>query len=424
MNGMRKWWRAAVFALAGGVLAACGGGEDPATGRAATPTAAVAEGHRDAQGYALSTVIWQQLEIPVCWTNPSASDATEREWVRLAVQRTWERSSQVRFTGWNACPANNPHDAVRIRIADTTAAPATYSLGNRIPALDTGVILNFTFANWSQECTQHDATFRRHCIEAIAAHEFGHVLGFAHEQGRPDTPTEVCERNPAGIPGDTLVGAWDPQSILNYCNPRFNNDGMLSETDVAMVQRYYRAPLRDADFTFDADFYLSYYPDLRAAFGNDQQAARDHWVNWGRREGRRASLEFDAGYYLAIHPDLRAAYGNDHVAALTHWANFGINEGRRGSREVDVRYYINTYADARQWGGENYRYAMSHWVGNGFALQRQASAEFGIANYFARYPDLREAYRYTSSFTAYTNDANLGFMHWLKWGKDEQRTGS
>jgi len=82
---------------------------------------------------------------------------------------------------------------------------------------------------------------REYCIKGIAVHEFGHALGFAHEQNRSDTPGE-CRQLKQGTSGDVLLTPYDPRSVMNYCNPKYNNDGMLSALDIAAVRELYGEP--------------------------------------------------------------------------------------------------------------------------------------------------------------------------------------
>lgn len=372
-------------------------------------------------GYVLTSSVWKQSSIPVCWVNPGANDGSERLWVQRAVERTWARNSQVGFTGWGTCPATNQQNAIRIRIADE--GPRVEALGQPIVNIASGMVLNFTFATWSQSCTSSPA-MRRSCIESIGVHEFGHALGFAHEQNRPDTPRDTCRAEPQGTNGNVTVGNWDPNSVMNYCNPAYNGFGALSPVDIQTVQAYYKAPLTDSHFSFDADFYLSLYPDLRNAFGYDHQAALNHWNNTGINEGRRASREFDVVFYLNQYPDLKQAFGNNYAAALNHWKTAGINEGRQGSREVNVSYYLNLYGDLRNAFGQNYRAALNHWKSTGLNEGRQASAQFAISNYFNRYADLRAAFQYTNSFSTFKDDNTLGLLHWVSTGVREGRIGN
>ena len=118
------------------------------------------------------------------------------------------------------------------------AGPHTKGLGKFISGIKQGMVLNFTFQTWSPTCSQPES-MRKQCIESIAVHEFGHAIGFAHEQNRPDTPGE-CANLKQGTNGDRLdITPWDPHSVMNYCNPVYNNNGNLSEFDIKAVQYVY-----------------------------------------------------------------------------------------------------------------------------------------------------------------------------------------
>jgi hypothetical protein len=182
-------------------------------------------------GTVLRSSKWESFPIRVCWENPSADNSRYRSISRSAVEETWERYSRVRFVGWSKCTDNAR--GIRIKIADE--GPHVKSLGKYLDARPQGMVLNFTFANWSQECQQD----RDHCVYVIAAHEFGHALGFAHEQNRDDAPKQCRDENAQGTNGDYNVTKYDPFSIMNYCNPEWNGDGKLSELDIEAVQKFY-----------------------------------------------------------------------------------------------------------------------------------------------------------------------------------------
>jgi matrixin len=173
--------------------------------------------------------VWPGDGISVCWENPTQQNATEREWTRAAVAAAWPQHAAVDFYGWGACSSGQK--GIRIQIDDS--GPRTLGLGNQLDGVSQGMLLNFTFANWSTSCQQS----RQFCIEAIAVHEFGHALGFAHEQNRSDTPNWCNQEQ--GSDGTYTIGDWDLDSVMNYCNPDWNGNGQLSATDIAGVRQVY-----------------------------------------------------------------------------------------------------------------------------------------------------------------------------------------
>jgi uncharacterized protein YaeQ len=178
-------------------------------------------------------------------------------------------------------------------------------------------------------------------------------------------------------------------------------------------------PLKSSSSSFDVQFYLNHYPDLKAAFGNNYAAAIDHWSNQGLPiEGRRGSREFDVQFYLGHYSDLQAAFGNNYTAAIDHWLNKGLPiEERRGSREFDVQFYLNHYPDLKTAFGNNYTAAIDHWSNQGLPNEgRCGSREFDVQFYLNHYPDLK---------TAFGNNYTAAIDHWINQGlPNEGRHGS
>lgn len=212
------------------------------------------------KGYVLTTGIWPitlpTTQIPVCWINPTAADQAKRAIVQNAVARTWEAVSNVRFVGWAECPM--PFDITTnksIRILIEESWPRSV-VGKSITNISPGMHLNFTFTDpiWSACSTSISQI--NYCIDAIAVHEFGHALGFAHEQNRPDTPSWCNDQEPrSGTFGNFTIGNWDAESVMNYCNSKWNGNGNLSATDILTVQTYYGKPNTNPVAKFSSSFY-------------------------------------------------------------------------------------------------------------------------------------------------------------------------
>ena len=101
------------------------------------------------------------------------------------------------------------------------------------------------------------------------------------------------------------------------------------------------APKKMADGTlFDAEFYANTYPDVKAVLGNDENALHNHYVQFGKSEGRKATAsattpaetfqdDFDPVFYANTYPDVKAAFGTDENALYNHYITYGKKEGRK-----------------------------------------------------------------------------------------------
>jgi len=127
---------------------------------------------------------------------------------------------------------------------------------------------------------------------------------------------------PAEVESENGFEGWDKD---------FTN--VTSDMEVNAVYGFLVYNGVDYSPVFDGKYYLGLYADIKAAFGEDEKSAFEHFVNYGIKEGRQGSAEFNVYSYRARYADLDAAFGDDLASYYTHYIEYGKAEGRNGAAE-------------------------------------------------------------------------------------------
>lgn len=192
-----------------------------------------------------------RTDINVCWENPNGvpgttaqQRATWRDARRAAVEQAWARFGRINFYGWDGNdPVNNPRVCtsgeaglhVYVCLAGDALCPGLPASQANNPS--TG-ISGFPGLNGTNRGIRMN---RDHGLQTIV-HEFGHALGFYHEEEIPNGPpagaTGNCAQQSFPNASPARYGAYDPNGTMAYCAPP-TAAPWVSPNDIAGIHRSY-----------------------------------------------------------------------------------------------------------------------------------------------------------------------------------------
>jgi len=166
---------------------------------------------------------------------------------------------------------------------------------------------------------------------------------------------------------------------------------------------------------YNAEYYAKANEDVAVALNNDPEALYQHWLNYGKAEGRNASMVFNAKYYLEVNQDVAAVVGaENYTGAYEHFVTSGLLEGRESSPVFSVTYYLQANTDVANAFNNDYVMAAQHFNESAIAEGRSGSGNFDYTVYRACNTDVGELYGdYVQGY----------YIHYINHGRAEGRTG-
>ncbi len=217
----------------------------------------------------VSGLLWKSKQIPVCWLNPETDVSGKRTVIIQAIKESWAKYIGNEFQWVDKCRPINEVSLPEIRILINAKPDRSYSsigtyswvnINGRWTFPDTSRkrVQGLSSPEWDTHTMYlsfghyYTGVSERQALRFTAIHEFGHALGFLHEQTADNVPQSCIDRLPSlgsqiderKIYEDTygsfgiIFTSYDIDSIKNYCRPDLLKD-RLSVQDIVSVQSIY-----------------------------------------------------------------------------------------------------------------------------------------------------------------------------------------
>mgnify|MGYP001152248746 FL=1 len=355
-----------------------------------------------------------------------------------------------------ACPfglGSNKGDAAicnekRVEYAKSVGANVYVSLHNNAAdsSSASGVLIFYPNQNYNPSLSQEGGALASQILNQLTALGLrnrgttvrtcvDHVPQYQYADGsQADYYAVIRNCKKAGIPAIIVEHAFitSPSDVSNFLSTdeKLKSLGVADATGIAQYYGLKKETPVDYSAVFDATYYANRYPDLKAAFGNDESALLQHFIQYGMAEGRQGSSQFDVYSYKNLYPDLRAAFGNNLKSYYMHYISSGKAEGRKAtgvntlqnpittyngidySAVYDYNYYLKKYSDLAKIYTNDDIGLLAHFVNCGMGEGRQAKDSFDVSSYRNQYQDLR---------IAFGNNLKSYYMHYISNGKAEGR---
>jgi len=125
-------------------------------------------------------------------------------------------------------------------------------------------------------------------------------------------------------PSPDIAGSWDPNWLSVTTRPAIDCTGFTLGPDITLNPAY-----ASKKCVFNATKYADFYPDLKAAFGTNTAALKNHWLVQGINEGRTPcgsddpTCRWDPAKYVKANPEAQQPF----ITPIDHYKTIGIEQG-------------------------------------------------------------------------------------------------